>query len=61
MTDSQSVPEQRSLNFEIIDFANFAKLPKKNKITEKFEVLDKRGFKPTEMRKSSHHPANPPS
>jgi len=31
-------------------FVDFAKLPKKTKILEKFELLDKRGFKLIEKR-----------
>jgi len=44
MTNLQSVPEQRSWNPELMDFMNFAKLPKKTKLLENFELTDKRGF-----------------
>jgi len=48
---SQPVPEPRSQNSEI---TNITKFPKK------FELLDKRGFEQTEMRKKeSCSPANP--
>jgi len=51
MTDSQSVPEQQLRNLEITDFENFAKLPTKAKLPEKFKLLDKRGFEPTENKR----------
>jgi len=44
MTDSQSVPEQRSWNPKLADFANFTEILKKTKLPEKFELPDKRGF-----------------
>jgi len=41
---------------------NFAKLTKKTKLSEKFKLLDKRGFKLTEKRRAdSCPPANPHS
>jgi len=54
MTDLQPVPEQRLQNLELMDFANFAKLPKKT------ELLDHRGFELMEMRKAQI-PAPPPA
>jgi len=60
MTDSQPVPEQRLQNLELSDFMNFTKLPQKNKLLEKFELPDKRGFKLTEVREKDSFPlANP--
>jgi len=62
MTDSQSVPGQRQQNPELADFANFAKLPKKTKLLEKFKLPNKRGSEPTEKRRAdSCPPASPRS
>ena len=47
MTDSHPVPKQRLRNPEI---TNVAKLPKKTELPDKFELADKRGSEPTEMR-----------
>jgi len=48
MTNSQSVPKQQSQNPELT-FS--CKLQKKTELLEKFELLDKRGFKLMETRK----------
>jgi len=59
MTDLQAVPEQRSWNLELVESAKCAKLPKKTKLPEKFELRGKRAFKPMKMRKKdSCPPAN---
>ena len=58
---------QWSRNPELTDFGNFAKLPKKTELPEKFEILDKTEFKMKEKRikkkkkkeKDSCPPANP--
>jgi len=42
MTDLQPVPEQQSQNPELVDFANFTKLPKKTELLEKFKLPEKR-------------------
>jgi len=52
MTDSQSVPEQRLQNPELANFVNSAKLLKKTKLLETFELPDNRGFKPMEKRRA---------
>jgi len=52
MTDSQPVPEQQSWNLQISDFVNFVKLLKKTKLPEKSELLAKKGFELTEMRRA---------
>ena len=44
MTDSQPVPEQRSLNPEIAGFENFAKLREKTELLEKIELPDEGGL-----------------
>jgi len=43
-----------------MDFANFAKLPKKAKLVEKFELPDKRRFKPMKTRKKRFLPHSQP-
>jgi len=55
-------PHEQSWNPELLNFANFAKLPKKNKLPDKFKLPDKRGFELTEnKRANSCPPANPHS
>jgi len=54
MTKSHPVPEQQSWNPEIM---NFAKLLKKAKLPEKFELLAKRGFELMEKREKRKIPA----
>jgi len=60
MTDSQPVPQQRSRNAKLVNFANFTELPKKIELLEKFKLSYKRRFKPMEMRKAeSFFPPSP--
>jgi len=61
MTYSLSVPEQQSQNPKHMDFANVTKFQKNTKLLENSELLDKRGFKLTEMRKTRFlAPGQPP-
>jgi len=50
MTDSQLAPEHQLQNPELLDFANFTKLP------VKFELLDKRGFELMAKRRADSCP-----
>jgi len=47
-------------NPEPTDFANFAKLPKKTEILEKFELTDNRGFELMEKRRADSCPRPTP-
>jgi len=50
---------KRSWNPDIEDFVNFAKPPNNPELLEKFELSDKRAFKPTQKSRSLSpgHPA----
>jgi len=65
MTNSQPVPKQWLWNAKLSNFANFtnvARLMKKIKLSEKFELPDKRGFELTETREKDSFlpPGQPP-
>jgi len=46
-------------NPELVDYAIFAKFPKKTKFPEKFKLPDQRGFELTEKRKQVLPPGQP--
>jgi len=61
MANLQSVPKQWSWNAKLVNFANFAKLPKKTELLEKFKLLDKKGLELTEVRKERMIPVPQPT